>query len=66
MQFDLVGEVIKKGITRKSQKPFVQILVSNGDGTKDTIFTFTKKDYELGKPAKIRVSSFVRFTEEVG
>lgn len=66
MQFDLVGEIIRKGITRKSQKPFVHVLVANGDGSKETIFAFTKKEYELGKPAKLRVSSFVRFCEEVG
>jgi len=67
MIFELAGEVVKKGIYRKSQKPFIHLLVVDISGEKSVVPILTKSStngYEVGKQAKVRVETYINIIQE--
>lgn len=67
MKFQIEGTVINKGVTKKTGKSFVTVLVPRPDGN-DVVTVFTKNgnaSYPVNSKVKLDVVSFVRFANEV-
>lgn len=65
MQIEVVGEVLRRGISKKSNQPYVQVACSNSDGQKDVIIVMTPKEYKPGTQVKMKANAFIRVCSEI-
>lgn len=66
MVFDLEGEIIRAGKSKKTGNHFLNVLCKSPDGSKDLVTVFTPKDsYKVGANFKGKVSTWVKMCNEV-
>ena len=66
MVFDLEGEIIRVGKSKKTGQIFLNVLSKAPDGSKDLVTVFTSKDiYKVGTNFKSKVSTWIKMCNEV-
>lgn len=66
MKVEFAGRIINKGVSKKSGKPFAQVLVPKADNSgSDVVLVMTKKEYQLNADVKIFANAFISVCSEV-
>lgn len=67
MNFEVTGEVLNSGTSKKNGSHFLQLLIERPDKSgKDVLLIFTKTNsYKAGQKITMKCSSFVKVANEV-